>query len=144
MSDDGATIVGWAMDAQERRHAFLWRDPAGVVDVALYLRQRGVDLDGWSDFAAESVNSDGDIVAGNAVYQGQFQAWIAGFGGTPCYANCDGSTSFPILDASDFMCFRQQFAAGSPYANCDGSSTPPVLNVADFICFLQHFAAGCS
>ena len=29
------------------------------------------------------------------------------------------------------------------YANCDNSSTPPVLNVADFTCFLQKFAAGC-
>jgi len=30
------------------------------------------------------------------------------------------------------------------YANCDGSSTPPVLNVSDFICFQTQYAAGCS
>ncbi len=30
------------------------------------------------------------------------------------------------------------------YANCDGSTTPPVLNVLDFTCFLNRFAAGCS
>ena len=29
------------------------------------------------------------------------------------------------------------------YANCDESTTPPVLNVADFTCFLQKYAAGC-
>ncbi len=29
------------------------------------------------------------------------------------------------------------------YANCDGSTSAPVLNVADFTCFLQDFAAGC-
>jgi len=29
------------------------------------------------------------------------------------------------------------------YANCDGSTTPPVLNVSDFICFQSQFAAGC-
>jgi hypothetical protein len=29
------------------------------------------------------------------------------------------------------------------YANCDHSTTSPVLNVADFTCFLQKFAAGC-
>ena len=34
-------------------------------------------------------------------------------------------------------------AAGDPYANCDGSTTPPILNVADFSCFLNAFAAGC-
>src|SRR5262249_12430591 len=28
------------------------------------------------------------------------------------------------------------------YANCDASTTPPVLNVADFSCFLNRFAAG--
>jgi len=28
------------------------------------------------------------------------------------------------------------------YANCDGSTTPPVLNVVDFNCFLNRFAAG--
>jgi hypothetical protein len=29
------------------------------------------------------------------------------------------------------------------YANCDGSTTPPVLNVDDFMCFINGFAAGC-
>jgi hypothetical protein len=60
-----------------------------------------------------------------------------------CYANCDGSTTAPILNVADFSCFLSKFAAGDPYANCDGSTTPPVLNVADFSCFLGKFAAGC-
>ena len=30
------------------------------------------------------------------------------------------------------------------YSNCDGSTSPPVLNVNDFICFLNRFAAGCA
>ncbi len=29
------------------------------------------------------------------------------------------------------------------YANCDFSTTPPILNVQDFNCFLNKFAAGC-
>jgi hypothetical protein len=65
-------------------------------------------------------------------------------GGAPCYANCDGSTSAPILNIGDFGCFLNRFAAGDSYANCDNSTTPPVLNVADFACFLNAFAAGCS
>jgi hypothetical protein len=60
-----------------------------------------------------------------------------------CYANCDGSTTAPILNVIDFTCFLQKFAAADPYANCDASTTPPVLNVIDFTCFLQKFAAGC-
>jgi hypothetical protein len=60
-----------------------------------------------------------------------------------CYANCDGSTTPPILNVADFVCFQQHFAAGDSSANCDGSTVPPVLNVADFVCFQQQFAAGC-
>jgi hypothetical protein len=60
-----------------------------------------------------------------------------------CYANCDGSTTVPVLNVLDFTCFLQKFAAGNSYANCDNSTTPPVLNVLDFTCFLQKFAAGC-
>ncbi len=60
-----------------------------------------------------------------------------------CYANCDGSTTAPVLNVADFTCFLQRTAAGESYANCDGSTQAPLLNVADFTCFLQSFAAGC-
>jgi outer membrane protein assembly factor BamB len=64
--------------------------------------------------------------------------------GTPaCYANCDQSTTPPILNIADFSCFLTRFAAGDPRANCDLSTTPPVLNIADFSCFLARFAGGC-
>jgi hypothetical protein len=33
---------------------------------------------------------------------------------------------------------------GNSYANCDRSTTPPVLNILDFLCFQQKFTAGCS
>jgi hypothetical protein len=64
-------------------------------------------------------------------------------GGGPCYGNCDGSTTTPILNVADFTCFLQRYAAGDSYANCDNSTQPPVLNVGDFTCFLQRYAAGC-
>jgi hypothetical protein len=60
-----------------------------------------------------------------------------------CYANCDASTTVPVLNVLDFTCFLQKFAAADPYANCDASTVAPVLNVLDFTCFLQKFAAGC-
>jgi hypothetical protein len=60
-----------------------------------------------------------------------------------CPANCDGSTTAPILNVADFTCFLSQYAAGSASANCDCSTTAPVLNVADFTCFLSRFATGC-
>jgi hypothetical protein len=69
----------------------------------------------------------------------------AAFVGVPgaCYANCDGSTSLPLLNVNDFVCFSNRFAAGDPYANCDGSTSEPTLNVNDFVCFQTAFAAGC-
>jgi murein tripeptide amidase MpaA len=60
-----------------------------------------------------------------------------------CYANCDASTSAPVLNVGDFTCFLQRYAAGESYANCDESTVTPLLNVGDFTCFLQRYAAGC-
>ncbi len=60
--------------------------------------------------------------------------------GDSCAANCDQSTSTPILSANDFACFMNQFAAGDTRANCDRSTTPPILNANDFVCFLNEFA----
>jgi hypothetical protein len=52
-----------------------------------------------------------------------------------CYANCDSSTTAPVLNVSDFSCFLNNFAAASPYANCDGSTTPPEGSPAgDWMC----------
>ena len=62
----------------------------------------------------------------------------------PCYANCDGSVTTPLLNANDFQCFLNLFAAGNSAANCDNSTIAPVLNANDFQCFLGKFAAGCS
>jgi len=60
-----------------------------------------------------------------------------------CYANCDGSTTPPVLNVNDFVCFAAAMAAGDLYANCDGSTVQPMLSVNDFVCFQARFAAGC-
>ncbi|MEX2217549.1 MAG: galactose oxidase-like domain-containing protein [Phycisphaerales bacterium] len=60
-----------------------------------------------------------------------------------CYANCDQSTTAPVLNVQDFGCFLARYAAGEAYANCDNSTTAPVLNVQDFGCFLTRYAGGC-
>jgi hypothetical protein len=61
----------------------------------------------------------------------------------PCYANCDGSSTAPILNVNDFVCFNNLYASGSSNANCDGSTAAPTLNVNDFICFQNKYAQGC-
>jgi hypothetical protein len=88
---------------------------------------------GWFVFG---VSSSAPGPADSAIIRAKFPAPV-------CYANCDGSTTPPVLNVGDFTCFLQKFAAGAAYANCDGSTQPPVLNVGDFTCFLQKYAAGC-
>jgi len=63
--------------------------------------------------------------------------------GNTCYANCDGSTTLPVLTANDFQCFLNAFSGGASYANCDGSTSSPTLTANDFQCFLNAFANGC-
>lgn len=61
-----------------------------------------------------------------------------------CYANCDGSTTVPVLSPADYSCFLAKYRDGDPYANCDGSTQVPVLTPADFSCFLAAYRAGCN
>jgi hypothetical protein len=85
------------------------------------------------------------LTTGAAVFTNNARASFTVSGGpAPCYANCDASTTAPVLNVLDFSCFLNAFAAGQSYANCDNSTTPPVLNVLDFSCFLNQFAAGCT
>jgi len=83
------------------------------------------------------------VAPGNTAFRGVDFAPTAG-GPAPCYANCDGSTSSPLLTANDFQCFLNAFAQSASYANCDGSTSNPVLTANDFQCFLNTYAAGCS
>jgi hypothetical protein len=58
-----------------------------------------------------------------------------------CYPDCDGVGG---LTANDFQCFLTRFVQADTYANCDNSTTPPVLSANDFVCFLNSYVAGCS
>lgn len=61
-----------------------------------------------------------------------------------CYANCDRSTTSPVLTANDLQCFLNAYAAGDVSANCDLSTGSPMLTANDFQCFLNAYAQGCS
>jgi hypothetical protein len=156
-TDGGAswTATGYAQVAK-----FVDSDPTDAQ--VLYITQPGSG--GVQDRVLRS--GDGGVTfqlfSDGLPAQSGFSQWLAAIGGpTPklllatttgtyglelgasCYANCDGSTTAPILNVQDFACFLNAFANGEPYANCDGSTTPPVFNVQDFSCFLNAFAAGC-
>lgn len=89
-----------------------------------------------------SDSGDYDVVVTNACGSATSQVGTLTVSSS-CYANCDGSLEFPVLNVNDFLCFQARFAAGDPYANCDESTSPPVLNVNDFLCFMARYAQGC-
>jgi probable HAF family extracellular repeat protein len=144
VSGDGSVIVG-STGPPFLQRAFLWTPSLGMVDLNTYLPSIGVDLSGWTLTDATGISQDGITIVGNGVHLDHTEAWAADLVTRPtCYANCDQSPCAPVLNANDFSCFLNKFAAGDSYANCDGSTTPPVLNANDFVCFLNKFAAGCS
>lgn len=101
----------------------------------------------WSAAAFDSatiVDVTGGINVDDDEYFGEFFTGVTPLPPVECYANCDGSTSTPLLTANDFQCFLNEFAAQSAYANCDGSTVAPLLTANDFQCFLNKYAAGCS
>lgn len=112
---------------------------------ATYLTGGGFELGGTTG------QSDAGLLAGGAFeLGGGFWQGVDAF--NTCYANCDGSTVPPVLNALDFSCFLNRFTQGQAlplaqqipsYGNCDGSTIPPVLNALDFSCYLGRYLAGC-
>ena len=92
---------------------------------------------------ASSLIQDGDKIAAAGSFTINSRVSYFARLACPCYANCDNSTTAPILTPADFACFIDQFAAGAGYGNCDGSSGQPFLTGNDFQCFLDRFVAGC-
>jgi uncharacterized membrane protein len=143
-SAHGDVLVGTAAPDAGPGIALIWDRASGSGDLKQRLLGLGLtSVASWSLGSAVAINPAGTVIIGNGTNpQGQPEAWIARI--PPfCYANCDQSTTAPVLNVLDFTCFLQHFAAADPYANCDQSTTAPVLNVLDFTCFLQRFAAGC-
>lgn len=139
---DGS-IVGGVMGG----HAATWSSREGWLDLHRYLPGVGVSLAGWTVlYEVRALTPDGRTIAGTGNRGGATaEAWIVRLPtvGPPCVANCDGTTTEPVLNINDFVCFQGKFAAGDPAANCDGSTTSPILTVNDFVCFQSAYAAGC-
>ncbi len=82
------------------------------------------------------INDLGQVLCKATTAQGELAVIL-----TPmCYPDCD---AFGGLSANDFQCFMNKFAVGSRYANCDESTSGPMLTANDFQCYLNKFAAGC-
>ena len=91
-------ISGYNRDPQNNAGQLLWLDTPNTTE-------RAPDGPG----AASTLASWGTTTGGVGSY-------IIRLGGVcysnNCYANCDGSTVQPVLNANDFACFLNKFAAG--------------------------------
>jgi probable HAF family extracellular repeat protein len=68
MNDDGTWVVGWAETAARTRHAFMWTEKTGMVDL---LGLGG----GWSE--AHGVNNVGQVVGTAMAPGGEMHAFLA-------------------------------------------------------------------
>jgi hypothetical protein len=140
---DPASAVGECTFPDGHHEAFLWDQWLGMLSLRDVLVADGASIPaGWTLDGATAMLGESLIVGNGHDANGVPMAFVA----RPrlCYANCDMSTTSPLLSVSDFACFINRFAAGEDYANCDHSTTPPVLNVLDFMCFIDKYVAGCS
>jgi probable HAF family extracellular repeat protein len=145
-NSDGSVVVG-----DSPAGAWIWTTAANGVLLQTVLGPAVPS--GHSVPSAWAVSHDGLAITGLMVDQSFMeQAYIARLAFLPCTANCDNSTSSPLLNIDDFTCFINQFAAAAAlphgqqlthYANCDSSTIAPVLNIDDFTCFINRFAQGC-
>lgn len=95
----------------------------GTPPISYRWRRNGQYLsdDGRIEGSGRAILTISGIVPGDA---GQYDAEISGTCGTlysvpaslavDCYANCDGSTSAPVLNVTDFICFLNRYATGCP------------------------------
>jgi len=149
VSDDGQVVVGQGtleggLFGAGQSAAFIWDAAHGMRNLQQVLTDAGLNLTGWTLSSARAISSDGVTIAGIGINPaGDGEGWIAPLPRPTCYPNCDQSTTPPVLNIADFVCFLNKFASGDTYADCDNSSVPPILSVQDFGCFLNRFYAGC-
>ncbi len=146
VSADGSVVVGRGT-SEAGSEAFIWDAASGMRSLASVLTADGAaNLSGWVLSAATGVSADGRTIVGWGTNPtGDVEAWIAHIPApAACYANCDNSTTSPVLNALDFACFLNSFSAGESAANCDGSTVDPVLNILDFVCFMNQYVSGCT
>lgn len=143
-SANGSTIVGYGTSATGQE-AFIWDAAHGLRNLRDELLSKGVSaVSNWTLTQASGISADGLTIVGRGTNPtGQTEGWIVHLPGAQCYANCDGSSAPPVLNAIDFSCFLSAFATGNSYANCDGSTVEPTLTANDFQCYLNKYAAGC-
>src|SRR5262249_28293576 len=80
VSDDGQVVVGFSGFGGDR-DAFLWTPQLGMVKLADYLTEQGVDLTGWRLSSALTISNDGRFIGGWGVHGLAIEGWMVDLGG---------------------------------------------------------------
>ncbi len=149
LSDFGARSLSLALNGPP---AILRVAATGSGTISYQWRLNGIDLSNGGGFSGVTT-PELTIDPNDGAHSGTYDAVVVDNCGSTirpstyvlisCYANCDGSSAMPVLNAEDFQCFLNLYAQGSTYANCDGSTATPLFTANDFQCFLNKYAAGC-
>jgi len=112
ISADGQTVAGF-ISGSPQANAAIWTPTLGAVNLNTYLPTIGISVTGWQLEYVMALSADGRVIAGRGWHNGVEEGWVVRLP-SPCYANCDGSTTAPILNVNDYVCFNTAYAAGCP------------------------------
>ncbi len=78
ISENGEFIVGTSYDSSTfQGEAFIWSSTSGMVSLASYLIDGGVDLTGWTIGSVSDVSSDGTYFVGTGSFSNVTQGYVA-------------------------------------------------------------------
>ncbi|MBI5863558.1 MAG: hypothetical protein HZB38_03415 [Planctomycetes bacterium] len=131
VSGDGSIVVG-----KGSASAFIWDEAHGARDLAAVLTgEYGVDLSGWTLTEAIGISTDGNVIAGNGLLNGQQTSWVVALqtpvpytGRPPCQGDVDGDHAVSLVDLALVL---SEFRLPVEFAryDCTGDGVVDALDV---------------
>lgn len=151
LSGDGKVVAGLADDANGDMRAFIWSAATGMVDLQLFLADKGVTTNGWDLQLVAGASHDGSTLTGGGTFGGGDRGWVVTGLSFGCPADLDDGTSSGTPDEAvtidDLLYFLGVFEQGVVAADLDNGSGVGVrdnaVTIDDLLFFLSRFEAGC-
>ncbi len=76
ITGNGTYILGLSFDGIAPQ-GLIWTESEGMMSLASYMSEGGVDLAGWSDLTGLGITDDGRYITGSGTYEGLSQGFVA-------------------------------------------------------------------